>query len=294
MPNLKQIQTKIKSVWNLKKITRALEVVSTIKLQKTKEQTESLRTYLLDLLFIIDNVAEKIDLFKHKNVQSNKKLVIVVTTDKWLCWSMNSKLLKDVFLDLKDNKDNTDLFVIWKKWLEVLSRAWFNIVWSLSLSDNFVDEDLLPIYVYLKDALELHLYNEVQLYFNFFKSTLDQRPTSLQIFPLNKDVFETFIWKVELKRTLQSDMRWRDMIVEPNKSKLTKEIYRQIRNYIIQSAIIQNKTWEHASRMISMKNSKDNSNSIISHLTLSYNKARQAAITQEISEIVSAKIAMED
>lgn len=294
MPNLKQIQSKIKSVSNLKKITRALEVVSTIKLQKTKEQTESLRTYLLDLLFIIDSVAEKIDLFKHKNVQSSKKLVIVVTTDKWLCWSMNSKLLKDVFVDLKDSKDNTDIFVIGKKWLEVLSRAWFNIVGSLSLTDNFVDEDLLPIYVYLKDALELHLYNEVQLYFNFFKSTLDQRPTSLQIFPLNKDVFETFIWKVELKRTLHSDLRWRDMIVEPNKSKLTKEIYRQIRNYIIQSAIIQNKTWEHASRMISMKNSKDNSTSIISHLTLSYNKARQAAITQEISEIVSAKIAMED
>lgn len=294
MPNLKQIQSKIKSVSNLKKITRALEVVSTIKLQKTKEQTESLRTYLLDLLFIIDSVSEKVDLFKHKNVKSNKKLVIVVTTDKGLCWSMNSKLLKDVFLDLKDSKDNTDLFVIWKKWLEVLSRAWFNIVWSLSLNDNFVDEDLLPIYVYLKDALELHLYNEVQLYFNFFKSTLDQRPTSLQIFPLNKDVFETFIGKVELERTMQSNLRWKDMIIEPDKSKLTKEIYRQIRNYIIQSAIIQNKTWEHASRMISMKNSKDNSTSIISHLTLSFNKARQAAITQEISEIVSAKIAMED
>ena len=82
------------------------------------------------------------------------------------------------------------------------------------------------------------------------------------------------------------------MIIEPDEATLITEAKRQIRNYVIASAIVQNKAWEHASRMVAMKSAKDNAADLVKSLTLSFNKARQGAITQEISEIVSAKIAI--
>ncbi len=294
MSGMKVIKAKIKSVKNLKKITKALEIVSTVKLQKVKDSTDKLKSYFIDLLFIIETVWDKANIFSPDRVYSNKSLYILVSTDRWLCWSLNSKLFKK-FLDDVENTDksNIDVFVIGKKWLEFVLRSGFNVVWQLNLSDNFTEEEMIPLFTFLENALENAQYKDVKIYFNFFKNTLVQYPVSLDIYPLEKKNIYDFFKQVNLDYSFSSNIGNKSLIVEPDEETLIKEIKRQIRNYLIMGVVLQNKAWEHASRMIAMKNATDNSQSMIKKLTLSFNKARQAAITQEISEIVSAKMAME-
>ena len=292
---LKVIKSKIKSVKNLKKITRALEVVSTVKLQRVKQQSDNLREYLKDLLFILATVWSYINIFEDvKTIKnSNRQLCILITSERWLCWALNSKLLKKFYEEYKDKKDQVDVFAIWKKWMEYLVRTWFNVVWQLNLKDTFEEKEVLPLYSFLEANLKQWKYWKIKIYFNYFKNTLVQIPVDLILYPLKKENFDEFVKQVGFEYKIISKVRWKDLLVEPDLESLKREINRQIRNYVIASAIIQNKAWEHASRMIAMKNATDNSENLIKSLTLSFNKARQSAITQEISEIVSAKIAIE-
>ncbi len=290
--SLKAIKAKIKSVKNLKKITRALEVVSTVKLQRVKDQSEKLKNYLQDLLMIVSFLGEKVDIFEENNNFADKQLAIVVTSDRWLCWSLNSKLLKKVYENYKDQKGKVDFFVIGKKWLEYLVRMWFNVVGNLRLKDTFEEKDLLPLYSFLNQKFAN--YWKIDIWFNYFKNTLVQIPVDMQIYPFKKDNFISFLKQIDIDTNLEFKISNKELIIEPDIESVRKEIMRQIRNYMIYSAILQNKTWEHAARMIAMKNAGDNSDKMIKTLTLSFNKARQASITKEISEITSAKMAIEE
>lgn len=290
--SLKAIKAKIKSVKNLKKITRALEVVSTVKLQRVKDQSEKLKNYLQDLLMIVSFLGEKVDIFEENNNFADKQLAIVVTSDRWLCWSLNSKLLKKVYENYKDQKGKVDFFVIGKKWLEYLVRMWFNVVGNLRLKDTFEEKDLLPLYSFLNQKFAN--YWKIDIWFNYFKNTLVQIPVDMQIYPFKKDNFISFLKQIDIDTNLEFKIFNKELIIEPDIESVRKEIMRQIRNYMIYSAILQNKTWEHAARMIAMKNAGDNSDKMIKTLTLSFNKARQASITKEISEITSAKMAIEE
>jgi len=294
MANLKQIHNKIKSVSNLSKITSALEIVSTIKLQKTKDKSDALKNYLLDLMMILNSVGNKLDLFKPKENETKKTLNVIISTDRGQCGSINAKLLRFVNDEHKDTKEDSDFYVVGKKGLSYISRGGYNVVGTLSIKDDFKDEDLLPLYDFLKIALEKREYKEIKIYFNFFKNSLTQIPTSIQLFPLSMDVFQRFVGDLGIEYKYNVNIWKKELLIEPNPREFLKEVYRQMRSYMVTAAIIQNKTGEHAARMIAMKNAKDNSKSIINSLTLSFNKARQASVTQEISEIVSAKIALED
>lgn len=293
MANLREIKSKIKSVKNLKKITRALEVVSTVKLQKTKKQAESLKDYLIDLLAILSEVGQSVDIFQSWDVKQKKekKLMIVVTSERWLCGALNSKLLRKLYQEVWFD-DSVDYFVIGKKWLEYLKRAKANIVGSLHIGDSFSEEELLPLYSYFDEALKSGDYTHVSLYFNYFKNVIMQIPAAVQLVPFTQESFTSFTKDLEIDHSFVSATWEKDLIIEPNLEEYSIEMRRQIRNYVINAALIQNKTWEHAARMIAMKNAKDNAVDFVKSLTLAFNKARQWAITQEISEIVSAKIAI--
>lgn len=290
MANLREIKGKMRSVWNLKKITRALEVVSTVKLQKLKDQADALKWYLSDLMMIVSTVWQTHSIFWEKKIWWEKKLVLVITSERWLCGGLNSKLLRKIHKETKG--ENTDYFVVWKKWLEFLKRVWSTIVWSLQIWDNFVEKDLLPLFTFFDKSLWSGEYSEVNLYFNYFKNSIFQIPTSVELYPFSKESLDTFLWEIQVEVT-SPELENKDLMIEPNLPDYLVEIRRQIRNYIISSAIVQNKTWEHAARMIAMKSAKDNATDMWKSLKRTFNKARQWAITQEISEIVSAKIAIE-
>lgn len=289
MANLREIKSKIGSVNNLKKITRALEVVSTVKLQKVKWQAEGLKSYLLDLLAILSHLDSAIGLYDDDTATTNwRKLSIIVTSERGLCGWLNSKLLRDIIQDT--DVEHTDYFVVGKKGLEFIKRMGWTIVGNINLADNFQEKDLLPLYTFFDQAVTE--YESVDLHFNYFKNSITQIPSVVQMMPFTQTGFESFLKTINVEIPSKIDTWEKDMIIEPDEATLINEAKRQIRNYVIASAIVQNKAWEHASRMVAMKNAKDNATDLVKSLTLSFNKARQGAITQEISEIVSAKIAI--
>lgn len=293
MANLKQIKAKIKSVGNLKKITRALEVVSTVKLQKLKQQAEGLKGYLMQLLRIFATMHPHIELFtqEQQNTAATKTAVMVITSERGLCGGLNTKLLRKM---VQENPiETTDFFVVGKKGVEFLKRMEASLVGHLQVGETFSSAELLALYTFFEQAIQQGTYKEVKLYFNFFKNSIVQIPVGINIFPLSLSEVQTFFAEVDLPREENAAVQIEDMLMEPSLEEIKTEMRRQIRNYIILSALVQNKTGEHAARMIAMKNAKDNATWFVKSLTLKFNKERQAAITKEISEIVSAKIAIE-
>ncbi len=128
MANARQIKAKIKSVRNLQKITRALEIVSTVKLQKTKKRTEHYREFMEEFLRVLRVAHERIGLFDQTENQDGRRLIVVVSSERGLAGSLNSKLFKHIFSKYNDHKDKTDVFCIGKKAVEFFARSGFNVV----------------------------------------------------------------------------------------------------------------------------------------------------------------------
>ena len=167
----------------------------------------------------------------------------------------------------------------------------------MKVHDNFKGEDLSPLYAFLSQAMKENKYSKIKLSFNYYQNTIKQVPVTLDLFPLNKLSLDNFVGQVgmdiELDKYIENLSESNEITMEPSAEVLRKEFVAQFMQHIIFGAMLQNKAGEFSSRMIAMKNAKDNATTMISDLKLRFNKARQAAITQEISEIVSAKMAME-
>lgn len=297
MVNSKQIKWQIKSISNIKQITKALEVVATVKLQKNKIQTEGYKAFMIEFLKIVQvvNQSKKFFDIETTNSQSNKDLIVVIGSDRGLCGWLNNRLFKYIFTKYEDQKDNIDVFTVGKKTLEFFTRTNFSVTGQTSLKDSFTADDLRDLYVFLRNAMETHAYKSIRLYFNYFNNAIKQTPVDLQLFPLNMHEYESFAnqLEIDINTLITEDNQGKDILIEPGIAELAAEIQEQLIQHVVYWAILQNKTGEYAARMIAMKNAKDNSTSMIKWLRLSYNKARQAAVTQEVSEIMSAKMALE-
>jgi len=192
MPNLKQIKTRIKSTQNLKKITKALEVVSTVKLQKNKSRTERMRDYFVQLAQLVGKVGGYSGLFQESvNSQASRDLVILISSDKGLCGAANSKLFKDLSTQYQDRKENTDVFVVGKKGFEFAVRAGYSVVGQLMLGDDYVQADLAVLFAYLNN--HSNDYRTISMVFNFYKNTLIQIPNTLSIYPLDMSQVNTLL-----------------------------------------------------------------------------------------------------
>ncbi len=296
MPNMKKIKTKIKSVSNMKQITKALEVVATVKLQKMKQQTENYRDFMAEFLKVMNVVRTKIDILNTNKLDPNgRRLIVVMSSDKGLCGNLNSKLFKHIFQKYNDAKDNVDVFCVWKKSFEFFARAWFNVVWHLNLWDDFVEDDLSEVYNYIINWISENKYAKIKVYFNYFKNTITQVPLRFKVYPIDQDSFDGFVQDIglDLDDVISDELEYKDLIVEPDMKFFKQEMLRQFTQHMIYGAALQNKAGEFASRMLAMKNAKDNATDMIKDLKLSFNKVRQGLITQEVTEIMSAKMAIE-
>lgn len=179
--------------------------------------------------------------------------------------------------------------------MEFFVRAGFPIVGSLHLSDDFHEKDAFPLFTYLQESLDLNRYAKINVYFNYFKNTITQIPLRFKLFPIDSDTFTNFVKDIDINLETYQDVipSYQEFVYEPTKEILRDALLKQLAEYIIHGAILQNKTGEFAARMLAMKNAKDNAIKTSKALSIKFNNARQAAITQEISEIVSAKIAIE-
>lgn len=285
----KEIRTKIRSIRNTQKITRAMEMVAASKMRKAQDRMVKAKPFAKKVLQVINHVARGHLEYHHPFLQEReikKAGYIIVTTDRGLCGSLNSNLLKVALRELKKQKDaniGLDLCLIGNKALGFFKRIGGNVVAHASrLGDAPAVLDLVGI---VKVMLDAYLKNEIDALYlcsNEFINKMHQEPRIQQILPLVPGEED------ELKH------HW-DYIYEPDEANVLLDnlLTRYIESQIYRG-VIENIACEQASRMLAMKNATDNAADLIEELELIYHKARQATITRELSEIVAGASVLED
>jgi F-type H+-transporting ATPase subunit gamma len=282
----KEIRSKINSVKNTQKITKAMEMVAASKLRKTQDRMAASRPYAERIRTVIGHLSEANPDYRHPFLQSRdvKRVgYIVITTDRGLCGSLNVNLFRTLLNDMKSWQQKgveIDLCVIGAKGLAFFRRLKTNIVAATShLGDAPKVADLIGTITAMTDEYEQGTIDQLFLVHNVFENTMTQTPEVRTLLPVEA------IDKSELQE------HW-DYIYEPDAADLLDNVLMRYIESQVYRAAVENVACEMASKMVAMKAATDNAGKFIDQLQLIYNKARQAAITQEISEIVGGAAAV--
>ena len=292
MASGKELRTKIKSVENTKKITKAMEMISVSKMRKAQERMRAARPYSEKIRNIATNLGKTNPEYVHPFLKTNDgKSVgfIVVTTDKGLCGGLNSNLFRQITLKLRETQSagKTPLSVaIGGKGLGFLNRIGAKVVSHVThLGDKpHLDKLIGPVKVLL-DAYIKGEVNAVYLSYNKFVSTMRQEPVLEQLLPLSAAKMQ------EQTKASGTQHGW-DYIYEPDAQAVIDDLLVRYAEALVYQAVAENMASEHAARMVAMKAATDNAGNVIAELKLIYNKTRQAAITKELSEIVAGAAAV--
>jgi F-type H+-transporting ATPase subunit gamma len=292
MASGKELRTKIKSVENTKKITKAMEMISVSKMRKAQERMRAARPYSEKIRNIASNLGQANPEYVHPFMKPNAgKSVgfIVVTTDKGLCGGLNSNLFRAVTLKLKaaQSAGQTPLTVaIGGKGFGFLGRIGAKVVSHVThLGDKPHLEKLIGPVKVLLDAYIKGEVSAVYLSYNKFVSTMRQEPVVEQLLPLSAAKMQ------EESKASGTQAAW-DYIYEPDAQTVIDDLLVRYAEALVYQAVAENMASEHAARMVAMKAATDNAGNVIAELKLIYNKTRQAAITKELSEIVAGAAAV--
>lgn len=286
MASLKEIRVKIASVKSTQKITLAMEKVATSKMRKAQARMAASKPYAQKIRAVIGHLANASSEYKHKFlVERPVKRVgfIVVSTDRGLCGGLNVNLFKRTLQEAKawrDQNVDVDFCLIGLKAQTFFRSVGGKVVATKAhLGEQPSINDLIGTVSAMLESYENGTIDRLYLVSNEFVNTMTQKPEVAQLLPLVRDESE------KLKH------RW-DYIYEPEAKELLDVIMvRYIESQVYQS-VVENSACEQAARMVAMKAATDNAGSLIRELQLVYNKARQAAITQEIAEIVGGAAAV--
>jgi len=289
MASGKEIRTKIKSVQNTRKITKAMEMVAASKMRKAQQRMRAARPYAEKIRRLAANLSQaNISDYKHPFLVSTDKVrrvgIVLVTTDKGLCGGLNTNIQRVVLTSMKEweSQGVTEFKVtaIGNKGLGFMQRLRANVVSSaVQLGDTPHLEKLIgPVKVML-DAFQAGELDAVFLGYTRFINTMKQEPVLEQLLPLTGEKLGT------------PETSW-DYLYEPDPETVIDEMLVRYVEALVYQAVAENMASEQSARMVAMKAASDNAKSVIGDLQLVYNKTRQAAITKELSEIVSGAAAV--
>mgnify|MGYP003633520753 CR=1 FL=1 len=286
MANAKELRKQIGSIKNTAKITSAMEMVAASKMRKAQERMARGRPYADHIRSVIGHVANASPEYRHSfMVERDVKRVgyIVVTTDKGLCGGLNVNLLKAALKDIKkwvDEDIEVDLCLIGNKGAQFFKSYGGNVVAATShTSENPAMGDLIGAIKVMLDAFDEGKVDKIFLANNVFVNTMTQTPTIKQLVPLDP------------ASDAEMQHRW-DYIYEPDARQLIEGLITRFLESQVYQSVVENVACEQAAKMIAMKSATDNAGDLIDELELVMNNARQAAITQELSEIVSGAAAV--
>lgn len=287
MAGAREIRTKIKSVANTRKVTRALEMVSASKIRKAQELMRASRPYARAMRQVAGHVARANTEFKHPFLSSRESVkrvgYIIISTDRGLCGGLNSNLFRKLLAEIRDwNEKNVevDIVAIGTKANVFFRRLKVNLVGSAShLGEKPKIEQLIGVIKIMLDSYSAGSIDRLTLAYNDFVNTMTQKPTLDQLLPLPPS------------DSLATAHDW-DYLYEPDAESVLEHVLTRYIESLVYQATLENLASEHATRMVAMKSAGDNAKKAIDSLTLVYNKVRQAAITQEISEIVGGAAAV--
>lgn len=322
--NTKAIKRRIKSVGSTKKITRAMEMISAVKMRKATEAAVNTRTYATlawDLLVKLSKVQkEQFPLLEVRQVK--KILVILITSNRGLCGSFNANIIKKTAAQLADPQnigrqrvengvlepsDNLEVDVIGvgKKGADFAKKMGYNLIASFSeFSDTPKLNDILPISKMVIDEYQKKTYDKVVVAYTDFKSTINQVAKLRQVLPISQFDLEKMISDLgsditEMKNKTkemnveETELELDNYIFEPTQDSVLEIILPRLVETQIYQATLESAASEHSARMMAMRNASDAASDMIKELTLTFNKARQAGITQEIAEIAGGAAALE-
>lgn len=287
MAGSKEIRTKIKSVENTRKITRAMEMVAAAKMRKAQDRMRAARPYAEKIRNVAAHLSRANPEYKHAFLEKRDAVknvgLILVTSDKGLCGGLNTNLLRLAVNEMKTwEGEGKGLLVcpIGNKGFSFMNRIGAKVQSSLTgLGDTPHVEKLIGAVKAMLDAYVAGEIDAIYLSYNHFINTMKQEPRVEQLLPLSGEQMGT------------SEGNW-DYIYEPDAKKVIDELLLRYIESLVYQAVVENMASEQSSRMVAMKAASDNAKNVISELKLVYNKARQAAITKEISEIVGGAAAI--
>jgi len=287
MAGAKEVRTQIKSIKNTQKITKAMQMVAASKMRKAQERMRASRPYSDKMKQVVAHMGKAHPEYKHPYlVERDAKRVglIVISTDRGLCGGLNINLFKRAVASMKEWRDHNlevEVAVIGTKAMGFFKRMGGNVVSENShLGDTPKIEELIGSVKVMLDAFDEGSLDRLYLANNVFVNTMTQQPTVEQLLPVAGDDSDEEIAH-----------HW-DYIYEPGAKEVMDALLMRYIESLVYQGLVENIACEMAARMVAMKAATDNAGNLIDELQLVYNKARQAAITQELSEIVSGAAAV--
>ena len=283
----REIKTKIKSVQNTRKVTRALEMVSASKIRKAQDRMKTSRPYARAMKQVIGHLAQANTDYQHPFMVERKDVkrvgFIIVSSDRGLAGGLNNNLFRKMLGEIRQWNEKgveVDVVTIGQKASVYFRRVKVNMLASVShLGDTPKLDQLIGVIKVMLDAYTEASLDRVFVVYNDFVNTMTQRATFDQLLPL--PAAETQVARHD----------W-DYLYEPDAETVLDHVLTRYIESLVYQAVMENVASEHAARMVAMKAASDNATKLIGTLNLVYNKARQAAITQEISEIVGGAAAV--
>jgi len=286
MAGAKEIRTQIASIKSTQKITKAMEMVAASKMRRAQERMLATRPYAEKIQNVVSHVSHAHPEYHHPYLdqrEAKRVGLIIISTDRGLCGGLNINLFKSVITAMKEWDAaglEIDLTLIGTKSAGFFKRLGGNITSTAThLGDAPSIVELIGTVKVMLDAYEAGGIDRLYLAHNEFENTMSQNPVMKQLIPVTGEADE------------QLKTHW-DYIYEPDSRPVMDALMIRYIESLVYQGVVENVACEQAARMVAMKSATDNANDLIKELQLIYNKARQAAITQEISEIVSGAAAV--
>jgi F-type H+-transporting ATPase subunit gamma len=295
MPGSKEIRTKIKSVQNTRKITKAMEMVAASKMRRAQERMRMARPYGEKIRNIAAHISNANPEYRHPFLTDKDTVkrigIIVVTADKGLCGGLNTNVLRLALNNIRQwesEGEQIDACAIGGKGLGFLQRLGVNVVSHVTgLGDRPQMDRLIGAVKVMLDGYIENRFDRLIIFYTRFINTMKQEPVMEQLLPLSAE-------QISVSKTATDATpggAW-DYLYEPDAGLVLEETLKRYVEALIYQAVAENMASEQSARMVAMKAASDNAGSVIDELTLIYNKSRQASITKELSEIVGGAAAV--
>ena len=297
MANLRDIRRRIKSVKNTRQITRAMQLVSSSKMKRAQNSAIAGRPYALLLADLLDTVSEKLNLsgtkiahpfFDKRAVKTRG--ILILSTDKGLCGPLNTNLFRKI---VDEVKGDARFVSVGRKATQFISRSGRQLTADFTVSDQVLFTELRPLLKLLIDAYTNGEVDTIEVAYPSFVNVLVQQPTIQSLLPIVdlREVLDQLKLRVADLPSLEARGDTREMMFEPSAPAVLDALPDLYIKVMIHQLLLESRAAEYCARMVAMKAATDNASTLIDDLTLDYNKARQAAITQEILEIAAASTA---
>lgn len=288
MASMRDIKRRKSSVESTQQITKAMKLVSTVKLQRAKARAEQSKFYFRAVYDTVTSILAKAGAVDHpylKGGSEGKKAIVLITSNKGLAGGYNSNVIKLITRNDEFNKDNTTIYAIGKKGKDALARDGYPIFADFSEAiEEPVYKDGMKVTEELLKAFEAGEISEIYLAYTFFKNTVSHIPTLLKLLPVDMEATKQ---EDEDEVREEKPAPEAPMNFEPEDEEALKLIIPKYISSLIYGALVSAQAAENGARMQAMDNATNNAAEMIDHLSLLYNRARQGKITTELTEIIA-------